>query len=274
MREVYLTDKEVELLKHDFLARYGYDFTQYSHASFKRRLQRYFLLTQAKSFEEFRYRLLRDESYFEEAVSQISVVVTGMFRDPSFYKTLRESVLPVLATYPLIRIWHAGCATGEEVYSMAILLHEAKLLHKSLLYATDINPGVIEKAKQGVFPMHVMQQYSANYQASGGTEDFSRYYAANYNFARFNEELAARIVFATHNLVTDASFNSFQLILCRNVLIYFERELQSKVLTLFDHSLEPLGFLGLGSKESIRFSDLSKRYTPVTYGEKLWRKSK
>jgi chemotaxis protein methyltransferase CheR len=274
MTEVYLTDKEVDLLKHDFLSHYGYDFTQYSHASFRRRLQRYFILTQANTFDEFRYRLLRDETYFEEAVSQISVVVTGMFRDPGFYKTLRESVLPVLATYPLVRIWHAGCATGEEVYSMAILLHEAKLLHKSLLYATDINAGVIEKARQGVFPMSVMQQYSANYLASGGPADFSSYYAANYNYARFNEELSARIVFATHNLVTDASFNSFQLILCRNVLIYFEKELQSRVLDLFDNSLEPLGFLGLGSKESIRFSDIETRYTPVTKGEKLWRKSK
>ncbi|RYF95815.1 MAG: protein-glutamate O-methyltransferase CheR [Chitinophagaceae bacterium] len=274
MTEVYLTDNEVDLLKHDFLSQYGYDFTQYSHASFRRRLQRYFILTQANTFEEFRYRLLRDEAYFEEAVSQISVVVTGMFRDPSFYRTLRESVLPVLATYPLVRIWHAGCATGEEVFSMAILLHEAKLLHKSLLYATDINPGVIEKARQGIFPISVMQQYSANYLASGGSHDFSSYYAANYNYAKFNEELSARIVFATHNLVTDASFNSFQLILCRNVLIYFEKELQTRVLNLFDNSLEPLGFLGLGSKESIRFSDLAKRYTPVVAGEKLWRKSK
>lgn len=157
---------------------------------------------------------------------------------------------------------------------MAILLHEAKLLHKSLLYATDINPGVIEKARQGIFPISVMQQYSANYLASGGSHDFSSYYAANYNYAKFNEELSARIVFATHNLVTDASFNSFQLILCRNVLIYFEKELQTRVLNLFDNSLEPLGFLGLGSKESIRFSDLAKRYTPVVAGEKLWRKSK
>ena len=217
-------------------------------------------------------KLLHDPSFFEFAVTEISVNVTEMFRDPGFYRTLKEKVIPVLATYPLIRIWHAGCATGEEVYSMAILLNEAGLLHKSLLYATDINPYVVDKARKGIFPDTNMQLYSRNYHASGGEKDFSSYYTANYNFVKFDEELSRRMIFSTHNLVSDYSFNSFQLILCRNVLIYFEKDLQSRVLNLFDKSLEPLGFLALGSKESLRFSSIAPAYAQLEGREKIWRK--
>lgn len=195
-----------------------------------------------------------------------------MLRDPGFYKVVREKILPDLATYPFIRIWHAGCSTGEEVYSMAILLEEAQLLHKSLLYATDINPLVIEKAKQGIFPLSLMQKYSDNYIQMGGKRDFSVYYSANYNLAKFDERLSRRMVFSTHNLVSDHSFNEFQLIFCRNVLIYFEKELQTKVLNLFDNSLGELGYLALGNKESIKFSPLASRYAPVDRKEKIWRK--
>lgn len=267
-----LRDEEVELLKTDFLEVYGYDFTGYTHASFKRRLERLYLMNKYDGFEDFRHHLKEDPAYFQFAVGEISVNVTEMFRDPSFYKTIREKVIPVLATYPLIRVWHAGCATGEEVYSMAILLHEANLLHKSLLYATDISTEVLEKARSGVFASTYMQQYSRNYHAAGGTGDFSSYYTSNYNFVKFQDFLSRRMVFAGHNLVSDSSFNSFQLILCRNVLIYFEKDLQSKVLTLFDKSLEQLGFLGLGSKESLRFSSIAPFYKQFEGREKIWRK--
>ena len=269
-----LTQDEVNVLKQDFLEIYGYDFTGYSNASFKRRLERLYLLNRFTGFPEFRAKLLHDPAYFEFAVTEISVNVTEMFRDPVFYKTLREKVIPVLATYPLIRVWHAGCSTGEEVYSMAIILEEAGLLHKSLLYATDINPYVVDKASKGIFPNTNMQLYSKNYHASGGEKEFSSYYTANYNFVKFDEQLSRRMIFSTHNLVSDHSFNSFQLILCRNVLIYFEKELQWRVLNLFDKSLDPLGFLALGAKESLRFSGIEPLYVPIAGREKIWRKMK
>jgi len=263
--------EEVDLLLDDLNARYGYDFTEYSKASLLRRVQRLYTLDRLPSFAEFRYRLQTDAPYFRRFVEEITVNVTEMLRDPSFYRTLRTAILPVLATYPFIRIWHAGCATGEEVYSMAILLREAGVLHKSLLYATDINPQVIEKARKGIFPVSQMQKYSENYIQSGGVRDFSSYYTANYHLAKFDSSLTARMIFSTHNLVSDFSFNEFQLILCRNTLIYFERELQAKVFRLFDYSLENFGYIALGSKESIRFSPIADRYRQVGK-EKIWRK--
>lgn len=255
----------------DILERYGYDFTGYSRASLKRRISRLYGLDQALGFAEFRYKILNDQVYFKRFVEQITVNVTEMFRDPSFFKTLREDVLPKLGTYPLIRIWLAGCATGEEAYSISIILKELNLLHKSLIYATDLNPLVLEKAEQRVFAMAQMKQYSENYILSGGTMDFSSYYTASYSLAKFDEELKQKIIFSTHNLVSDRSFNEFQLILCRNVLIYFERDLQHNVLDLFDNSLEDLGYLALGTKETIEFSRIAKRYKRLP-GEKVWRK--
>jgi chemotaxis protein methyltransferase CheR len=266
-----MKDEEVNILLNDLVDVHGYDFSDYSKASLKRRMQRLFALDKFPSFAEFRYRVLNDEEYLKRFVEEITVNVTEMFRDPEFYKALRKEVLPTLATYPLIRIWHAGCSTGEEVYSMAILLHEAGLLKKSLLYATDLNPDVLEKAKAGIFPLSVMKQYSENYIQSGGMQDFSTYYTTRYDFAKFNHELSQRMVFATHNLVSDGSFNQFQLILCRNVMIYFEKPLQDRVLTLFDESLEPLGFLALGAKETLRFSGIASHYQQLAK-EKIWRK--
>ncbi|MDP4217211.1 MAG: protein-glutamate O-methyltransferase CheR [Bacteroidota bacterium] len=263
--------EELEILLNDLDTRYGYDFTEYSKASLQRRVQRLFAADKFPSFAEFRYRLRHDPHYFRRFVEEITVNVTEMLRDPAFYRVLRTVILPVLATYPFIRIWHAGCSTGEEVYSMAILLKEAGILHKSLLYGTDINPQVIEKARKGIFPMSQMQKYSENYILSGGLKDFSSYYTANYHLARFDAALGEKMVFSTHNLAADSSFNEFQLILCRNVLIYFERDLQNKVLNLFDTSLENLGYLALGAKESIRFSPLDSRYRQVGR-EKIWRK--
>jgi chemotaxis protein methyltransferase CheR len=266
-----IKEEEVDILLNDLLEVHGYDFTEYSRASLKRRINRLLSLDKFPSFAELRYRIRADEPYLKRFVEEITVNVTEMFRDPSFYLALRTAVLPTLATYPLIRIWHAGCSTGEEVYSMAILLAEAGLLHKSLLYATDLNPDVLERAKKGMFPLVAMKQYSANYILSGGTQDFSSYYTARYHFARFDPKLEQKMIFAMHNLVSDRSFNEFQLILCRNVMIYFDKDLQEKVLTLFDQSLEHLGFLALGSKETLRFSSVAKNYVQLDK-EKIWRK--
>ena len=265
-------DNEVTLLLNDLLDLYGYDFTNYSKASLKRRIANLVTKDKFPSFAEFRYRLRNDDNYLLRFVEQVTVNVTEMFRDPSFYKTLRTSVLPLLASRPVIRIWHAGCSTGEEVYSMAILLQEAGLLHKSLLYATDINPGVLEKLRKGIFPLSQMKQYSENYNLTGSKDTLSRYYTAQYDYAKFDESLSRQMIISTHNLVSDSSFNEFQLIVCRNVLMYFDKVLQNKVLELFNHSLETLGFLALGSKETLRFSVIEKNYKQLENREKIWRK--
>ncbi|MBV7532984.1 protein-glutamate O-methyltransferase CheR [Chitinophaga sp. sic0106] len=267
-----ISELELDLLLKELLQTHGYDFTSYARNSMRRRVSRLMVIDRFASFQSLLYRLRLDSSYLQRMVEELTVNVTEMFRDPSVWRNIREQVLPVLATHPFIRIWHAGCSSGEEVYSMAILLEEANLLHKSLLYATDLNPAVVENIKRGVFPLSQMKQYSENYIASGGVHDFSRYYTAKYNWAKFDEKLKARMVASTHNLVSDRSFNEFNLILCRNVLIYFERPLQEKVLQLFDDSLEKLGFLVLGTKENMRFSSMVKRFTPVDYKDRIWRK--
>jgi len=258
-------------LLNDVLETHGYDFLEYSHASIKRRITRLYALDSFVSFAEFRYTVRTDKQYFKRFLEEITVNVTEMFRDPSFYKALRNDVLPVLGTYPFIRIWVAGCSTGEEAYSLAILLKELNLLNKSLIYATDINPSVLEKAKKGMFPLNYLKQYSENYLQSGGTKDFSTYYTANYSLAKFDECLSSKMIFSTHNLVSDHSFNEFQLILCRNVLIYFDKDLQHKVFNLFDNSIENLGYLALGSKESLEFWPKAKAYKRIKQ-EKIWRK--
>jgi len=266
-----ISDEEIDMLLEDMLEIYGYDFTEYSRASLRRRIQRIVINDKLTSFAEFRYRLKNSDAYFTHIVEEISVNVTEMLRDPVFYRTIVEKVIPVLTSYPFIRIWHAGCATGEEVYSMAILLKEAGLLHKSLIYGTDINPAALEKARQGIFPISQLQQYSRNYIAAGGKNDFSDYYTSNYQLVKFDESLTRKMVFSTHNLVTDSSFNSFQLIFCRNVMIYFDKKLQDRVLQLFDSSLEHFGFLALDTKESIRFSPIASNYSQLGR-EKIWRK--
>ncbi len=270
--EKIIKDDEVELILTDLLDIYGYDFSDYSRASLTRRINRLYLIDKFPSFAEFRYKIRSEPGYLQRVVEEITVNVTEMFRDPGFYKTLREEVLPVLATYPFIRVWHAGASTGEEVYSMAILLYEANLLHKSLIYATDINPGVLEKARQGYFSLDNMKQYSENYIQSGGQKDFSSYYTAKYGRAKFNESLTEKMIFATHNLVADRSFNEFQVIFCRNVLIYFDKQLQERIFSLFNESLEPLGFLALGAKETLKFSSVIKKFKQIKTNEKIWKK--
>lgn len=266
-----IKDEELEFLIKDVYELYGYDFSGYSRASFKRRVNRICLIERFTSFAELRYTLINEPEYLKRFVEEVTVNVTEMFRDPHFFKGLREKILPQLGTYPLIRIWVAGCSTGEEAYSMAILLKEANLYHKSLIYGTDLNPSVLETARAGVFPLQQMKLYSENYMLSGGKKDFSDYYTANYDSAKFDKSLQEKLILSTHNLVSDSSFNSFQLIICRNVLIYFDRGLQERVFRLFDNSLENLGFLALGAKETIRFSKLDKNFHQID-DQRIWKK--
>lgn len=266
------SDQNIETLLRDVLEVYGYDFTGYSKASIKRRIVRLYELDGFVSFAEFRYKLRTDSGYFKRFLEEITINVTEMFRDPEFYKTLRTEILPRLGTYPFIRIWVAGCSTGEEAYSIAIFLKELNLLHKSLIYATDINSSVLENAAQSMIPMSKIKSYTENYIAAGGSEQFSDYYAANYSLGKLKDDLKKNIIFSTHNLVSDYSFNEFQLILCRNVMIYFDRELQTKVFQLFDNSLEIGGYLALGTKETLDFSTVSKNFERHATG-KIWRKT-
>ncbi|NGM66200.1 CheR family methyltransferase [Sphingobacterium sp. SGR-19] len=263
---------DMEMLLKDISHLYGYDFTQYSKASLKRRLNRICMLDKFASFAELRYKLIHDKDYLSRFIEEITVNVTEMFRDPHFYASLRHHILPILGTYPFIRIWVAGCSTGEEAYSLAILLKETNLFDKTLIYATDINPSVLEKASKGIFPLNHMKQYSRNYILSDGKRDFSSYYVSMYDVAKFHSELSSKMIFSTHNLVSDSSFNEFQLILCRNVLIYFDKDLQNKVFKLFDDSLQPLGFLALGAKETLRFSEVEHRYKQWNE-DRIWKKT-
>jgi len=266
-----IEDEEIDMLLNDLFDIHGYDFTNYSRASIKRRVLRLYSLDKFPSFAELRYRVKTDITYLKRFVEEITVNVTEMFRDPIFYLSLRNDVLPLLGTKPFIRIWHAGCSTGEEVYSMAIMLKEAGLLKKTLIYATDLNPTVLEKVRKGIFPLNQMKQYSESYISSGGQKDFSSYYTANYGQAKFDQELSDKIIISTHNLVSDSSFNEFDLILCRNVLIYFDKDLQDRVLRLFDESLSSLGYLALGTKETLKFSAIQNNFKQLNR-EKIWKK--
>ncbi len=266
-----LSEEQVEIILNDILEQYGYDFTGYARASLRRRMDRLITLDKIPGFAEFRYRFRTDREYILRFVEEITVNVTEMFRDPSFYKMLREHILPMLATNPRIRIWHAGCSTGEEVFSLAILLKELRLLHKSMIYATDISASVLENFKERMVPMSAMRQYSENYIHSGGKEDFSSYYTAQYDYAIINHDLVDKVIYSTHNLATDSSFNEFNLIVCRNVMIYFDKNLQERALRLFDESLAPLGYLALGSRETLKYSSIRNKYVQVE-NEKIWKK--
>ena len=264
-------DQHLKVFINEVYENHGYDFIGYSHASFKRRLERVYQMGGFVNFHEFLYKVKTDADYLTYVIEEITVNVTEMFRDPYLYKVLRGEILPSLRSKPFIRIWHAGCSTGQEVYSMAILLSEEGILSKSLIYATDLNATVLETAKKGLFPLSLMKEYGENYRNSGGKKDFSEYYTANYGFAKFDEALSKKMVFSQHNLVSDSSFNEFDLILCRNVMIYFDTELQSRALHLFDDSLARLGYLVLGTKETLKFTDLRKSYEQLRK-EKIWKK--
>ncbi|MFY0255036.1 CheR family methyltransferase [Chitinophaga sp. 30R24] len=252
--------------------RYGYDFSDYAPASLKRRFLRFTGYAQIKDLFEWKLRLLNDPAFFQEMVQYITVNVTEMFRDPLFYKAMREKVLPRLAAYPIIKIWHAGCATGEEVFSMAILLEEAGLLNRSRIYATDINAVNLEKAENGIIGLKHMKDYTQNYLHAGGCNDFSNYYTARYDHAMIHPSLRRNIIFFQHNLVTGQVFNEFQLICCRNVFIYFNSTLQQRVTSLFYESLTSLGYLALGIKESLLLNEQLLKFEPVDVGNKIFRR--
>ncbi|MFC5271195.1 CheR family methyltransferase [Adhaeribacter terreus] len=252
---------------------YGYDFTEYAEASVMRRIDHFMKGNNITTLQELAGILLRDENFFARFVQEFTVNVTEMFRDPNFYQSLRKNVLGRLATYPFIKIWIAGCSTGEEVYSIAILLKEEGLLDRSVIYATDINQKALQAARDGIFSMDLMKNYTSNYQKAGGKSSFSDYYIAKYNSALIDKSLKQNVVFSIHNLAVDRSFNEFQLILCRNVLIYFNQSLQNKVINLFYESLCPFGFLALGNKESLLFSDKQKNFEDIDKREKIYIKA-
>ncbi|HET9509077.1 MAG TPA: protein-glutamate O-methyltransferase CheR, partial [Gaiellaceae bacterium] len=216
--------------------------------------------------------VLHDPAVMERLLLDLSINVTAMFRDPGFFLSFRENVVPLLRTYPFARIWVAGCSTGEEVYSLAIVLHEEGLAERVRIYATDINEAVLEQARLGVFPLDKMREYTQNYIRAGGTQAFSEYYVARYDGAQFSRSLVENVVFAQHNLASDAAFNEFHVIVCRNVMIYFDKSLQEHVHRLFHESLARLGVLALGQKETIRFSPHEESYEVLDAAEKLYRK--
>ena len=268
-----LAELEIRLLMEAVYAHYNHDFRDYSGASKRRRVAYAMQQLECASISALQGKVLREPEAFRRLLEILTIPFTEMFRDPSFFLALREHVAPVLRTYPSLKIWIAGCSTGEEVYSLAILLHEEGLLERSILYATDINPASLEKARQGIFPLASLRQYTANYQAAGGAKAFSDYYTAAYNAARFDRELCRNVTFADHSLATDHVFSEAHLILCRNVLIYFNRSLQDRALALFHDSLCHKGFLGLGSKESLDFSAHPELFEPVVKRERLFRKA-
>jgi chemotaxis protein methyltransferase CheR len=265
-------DLEIELLLEAIHRRYAYDFRGYALASLRRRLWHRVHAEGLETLSGLQERVLHDPGCMERLLRDLSINVTEMFRDPSFHRALRERVFPLLRTYPFIRVWNAGCSTGEEIYSLAIALREEGLLERTRLYATDINDAVLERARAGAFPLERMQLYTENYLRAGGREAFSSYYAADGDQARFDPSLREGIVFAQHNLVTDGSFNEFHLIVCRNVMIYFGLTLQEEVLRLFDESMTRFGILALGRKESIGRTSYADRYEPLDSAEKIYRR--
>jgi len=267
-----LEELEIELLLEAVYRRYGFDFRQYARASLKRRLWRRAYAEGVSSISELQARLLHAPQSMEQLLLDLSINVTSMFRDPTFYLAFREKVVPVLHTYPFTRIWCAGCSTGEEVYSLAITLEEEGLYERTRIYATDINESVLATARAGIFPLDKMQQYTQNYIRGGGKHDFSRYYRAAYDAAQFSKTLTENVVFAQHNLAMDRAFNQFNVVLCRNVMIYFDKPLQDRVHRLFYESLEQFGVLALGHKESLAFTALADRYDELDAAERIYRK--
>ena len=264
---------ELALLLEGVYRRYGFDFREYSPASLRRRVWRRVHAEGLTTLSALQDRLLHDPSCMERLLLDLSINVTAMFRDPSFYVAFRQKVVPLLRTYPYTRIWVAGCSTGEEVYSLAILLHEEGVSDRARIYATDINESVLEVARAGVFPLNKMREYTQNYIKAGGERAFSEYYLAKYDGAQFQRSLVDNVVFAQHNLVSDRSFNEFNVIVCRNVMIYFDRALQDRVHRLFYDSLVTFGVLALGAKESIRFSPHESSYEELDAAERLYKKA-
>lgn len=272
MSERELEEIELAVLLEAIFLRYGHDFRQYARSSVRRRVKRIQQIAKVGSVAELVPRLLRDAAFFASILGEFSVTVTDMFRDPGFFLALREQVVPYLRTYPSAKCWDAGCATGESAYSTAIVLEEEGVYDRSTVFATDFNAEALARAREGIYSMEKMRAYTANYQAAGGKRSFSDYYHARYGSAILNAPLKRNIMFAEHNLATDGVFGEMHYISCRNVLIYFDRALQDRVLALFHDSLAHGGFLALGSKESLRFSAVEEKFEIVDRKWKIYRK--
>ncbi|MEI8006152.1 MAG: protein-glutamate O-methyltransferase CheR [Bacteroidota bacterium] len=260
----------IRLLIQAIYEKYGYDFRNYSQAHVKRRVINRLNLSGMANISDMIHEVLVNHKFVDQLLMDLSINVTEMFRDPSFYKAVREQVVPVLKTYPFIKIWHAGCSSGEEVYSMAILLKEEGLYNRTQIYATDFNPVIIKQAREGIYPINRMKEFTLNYQKAGGKSAFSDYYTANYESAKILDTFKKNIVFATHNLVTDSVFAEVHMVVCRNVLIYFDRNLQDKVIGLFSDSLTGGGVLCLGSKESMQFSGFNHNFESLVKNERIY----
>ncbi|MGI8655133.1 MAG: CheR family methyltransferase [Pyrinomonadaceae bacterium] len=267
-----LEDIELHLLLEGIYRHYGLDFRDYAAASLKRRIHETMNVEGTRTVSAYQDKVLHDSACMDRLMLALSINVTAMFRDPSFYATFRQKVVPLLRTYPFVRIWHAGCATGEEVYSLAILLQEENLYAKCRIYATDMNKEVLRKAREGIFPLSAMQEYTNNYMQAGGKRFFSDYYTAQYGSVIFRPSLIENVVFSEHNLATDSSFNEFQVVLCRNVMIYFNKTLQARVHNLIYDSLSMFGVFGIGNKESLRFTSRESFYEELDDKDKLYRK--
>ncbi len=254
---------ELELLLDAIYKRWGYDFRSYAHASILRRTKQFLMESGCSSISEIIPKVIHDRECFSQLAQRYSIPVTEMFRDPQVYLALRERVIPMLKTWPHFKIWHAGCATGEEVYSLAILLWEAGIYERATIYATDFNDAVLDHAKEGVYEVERMKEATRNYQLAGGRESFANYFHVRYNAAVIDPKLKERIVFSGHNLACEGSFGEMHVVFCRNVLIYFNRDLQNRALNLFTESLVFGGFLCLGTKETLRFSDVHDQYESV-----------
>jgi chemotaxis protein methyltransferase CheR len=263
---------EIELLLEGIFRVYGYDFRDYAFSSLRRRIWHRIHAMQLSSVSGLQEQVLHNPAHMKALLSSLSITVTEMFRDPQLFRLFRREAVPVLRALPQLRIWHAGCSTGEEVLSMAILLHEEGLLARSRLYATDMNETSLEQARRGQVPLRKLHEYTQNYLAAGGSRDLSEYYSIQDDYAVFHPDLLEHVEVAPHNLVTDRSFNEFHVIFCRNVLIYFNKELQDQVHRLIYDSLSPRGFLVLGHRESIHFTCHADSYRPLHPSERLYRK--
>ncbi len=269
---IEIEDIEVSLLIEAIYQRWGYDFRDYSPASLKRRIRRIVEMEELSSISELQDHILHDSDCMQRTLEHLVVTVTSMFRDPGFYVAFRAVALPLLKERPSLRIWHAGCASGEEVYSMAILLHEEGLLGRTRIYATDLDQAALNSARKGIYRLDRMKEYTENYQEADGKAAFSEYYQAGHGHVVLRDYLSKNIVWAQHNLVTDASFNEFDLILCRNVLIYFNTRLQERVHALIHESLVEGGVLVLGRQESLRLAAFESNYRALNMAEKIYQR--
>jgi chemotaxis protein methyltransferase CheR len=265
-------DIELELLLEGIFRQYGFDFRNYALSSLRRRVFNFMRQESIETISLLQDRILHDHLWLERFLYGLSVNVSAMFRDPHFYRTFRKEVVPLLRTYPFIRIWLAGVSMGEEVYSLSILLQEEGIYDRCRIYATDINDAMLKKAKEGIYPIELMQTYTNNYIKAGGIQAFSDYYTAAYDRVILKSSLRENVLFAQHNLASDSSFNEFQVILCRNVMIYFNSQLQAHVHHLLHESLVMFGVLGMGAKETLKFSPHEHEYEEIDHASRLYRR--